>query len=191
MIIKKAEKEDVEAISLLSFRTFKGLLISDLGIDFLKDFYNTILQSEDGIIYVLKDSDKIKGFICGIAGNKSISFSFKIRSIYYCLRQILVSPKIVFNLITAIKKTIYFKNISSKAELISIVVKEDFRNQGFGKMLVEKFCDFLLDKGIKRFKVFTKINGFTASSFYEKLNFVCVKSIKIFKGECRCYEKLI
>lgn len=189
--IEAATEKDLEAISKIHFSSFQGLFASELGQDFLREFYRTILSSDEGVCYVARDNLTIKGFICGVANKTPFTPSLKVKFIYWTIKRLILSPRSIVNLLRFIKKLLLTRDIQTNAELIAIVVTEDCRKKGIGKSLVEKFFSFLSERDVQKVKVFTDARYESACFFYEALRFTLVKSIDLFGMECRCYEKVI
>lgn len=187
--IELAKEEEIEDVIRLHLSAFTGLFAADLGEGFLRRFYKAILESKEGAIFVARNTE-IKGFICGVTDEKRIfPLSFKLGSLYYILKRLIIHPKSVVNLLRFIKKHILTRDIETKAELISIVVSEEWRKRGIGRELVDELFRFFSEKGVKRVKVFTATKVSSGAPFYETLNFVLVKTIDLFGIELRCYLK--
>lgn len=183
-----AKEEDLDFIVNLHLLAFKGLFAADVQEGFIRKFYKAILDSKEGAIFVARNAE-IKGFICGVTDEKRIfSFSFKLGSLYYILKRLITNPKSVVNLLRFIKKNILTRDIETKAELISIVVSEEWRKRGVGRELVNELFRFFSEKGVKKIKVFTATKV-GAGPFYEALGFILVKTIDLFGTELRCYTK--
>ncbi len=61
--------------------------------------------------------------------------------------------------------------INSLAELDNCYIEEQYRNQGIGKQLLEKFKEYCINQGIKEIKVTASAKNINARKFYEKNNF--------------------
>lgn len=78
---------------------------------------------------------------------------------------------------------IALSQVLDEAELIKIVVKQDFRGNGVSKSLVYRAIEVLKSKGIVTIYLEVRIDNSIARSLYEKVGFVeCGKRAKYYNG---------
>lgn len=82
-----------------------------------------------------------------------------------------LNREIVGYLAGGLAKTYPYRTIKKIAELENTLVKEEFRGQGIGKKLFEKFADWSRSMGIKRIKVSASTNNSRTVKFYESVGF--------------------
>lgn len=64
------------------------------------------------------------------------------------------------------------KTILDETEIMNIAVKNSFRRQGIGKLLLEKLINYAKNLNIKKIHLEVNENNFPAISLYKKLNFI-------------------
>lgn len=64
-----------------------------------------------------------------------------------------------------------YRTVGKQAKLLSIYVKEEYREMKIGSKLIEKFVKFAEEKGLSSMEVTTYANNETALNFYRKNGF--------------------
>lgn len=141
--IRKATLEDIDGIVKIHQEAFKDFFLTSLGVPFLKLYYSTFVNSNDGVVYcALKDKT-----IVGFSATSYVSHGFNSKLIkhnlfkYGCvaLKLLFSQPKAVLRLMKNLDKESKDSTIVDDglyAELYSIAVGPDCQGEGIGKFLL-------------------------------------------------------
>ncbi len=72
----------------------------------------------------------------------------------------------------------FFRNLVDEAEILSLEIKNKYRNKGFGLLLFKKVELYFADKKICKCFLEVNKNNNLAINFYKKIGFVYIKNIK-------------
>ena len=72
----------------------------------------------------------------------------------------------------------FFRNLVDEAEVLSLEIKSQYRNKGFGLLLFKKVELYFADKKICKCFLEVNKNNNLAINFYKKIGFVYIKNIK-------------
>ena len=181
MIIRLAEKDDIEQIADIHQKEINKGFLSGLGSGFLEKVYLAIIKSKISFCVVDEENGKITGFIAG-AVNLDKFFRYFLKN-HFFTAFFSLSPQI-FNL-KKIKKIIevlfYPKKGNSlpEAELLTIAVINEFQGQGIAVQMLARFIYEMKNRKIGSFKVIVGESLTPAIKFYEKSGFRFVKNINI------------
>ncbi len=138
MKVRKATKKDINFIVDIHMERFSNFFLTSLGVSFLNVFYKAFLKNP-GILLVLEDEGKIRGFVAGSRDNrgffkkllKNNLIGFLISGARILITNPLALKRIALNAGKAEKNSLIF------AELLSIAT---FKNKkGYGKILLNEF----------------------------------------------------
>ena len=138
MKVRKATKKDINFIVDIHMERFSNFFLTSLGVSFLNVFYKAFLKNP-GILLVLEDEGKIRGFAAGSRDNrgffkkllKNNLLGFLISGARILVTNPLALKRIAVNAGKAKKNNLIF------AELLSIAT---FKNKkGYGKILLNEF----------------------------------------------------
>lgn len=169
------EKQDLAECAWLHYSHIKNSFLCELGLFFIKKIYEGLIKSEDCVGYVYVDNAEIIGFITGSKNTgkfirNMIIKNFLIFAPYVGLK-IFIRP----HLIKKVCETLFYSKKSGvddvKAELVSIVVKDNQRGRGIGKKLFNELIAFFQENNITKFKVMLGKDNIGANKFYESLGF--------------------
>ena len=73
---------------------------------------------------------------------------------------------------------IYANMASDQADIISFIIKDKYRRQGFGTILFGKFISTLKSKGVKEFFLEVSDKNIGAQRFYNRFGFIKIGSRK-------------
>lgn len=182
--VEEAVKLHIEALSYRSF-------ITDLGFDFMFNFYKTMLELNLGFLVVATDDNGFLGFI--LATEKSTSLFKSILKkfnvfIPILLKNILKNPTIIGKILETL---FYSKNENSNidAELVVIAVNKNKRSKGVGKLLIDKLTEVFRKKRISDYKVTVHKEMDKSNNFYLKNGFELTNTFKMYRVEWNLYTK--
>lgn len=138
MQVRKANLNDIFEIVLIHEERFPGFFLSTLGKQFLTVFYTSFLNNP-GVLLVLEDEGKIKGFAAGSRKNrgfyKKLLGNNLLKFIKSGLRILVSRPKALLRLASNAGKS--EKNDFVFAELLSIATLKN--KKGYGRILLAEF----------------------------------------------------
>ena len=73
---------------------------------------------------------------------------------------------------------IYANKVVDQADIVSFIIKDKYRRQGFGTILFGKFISSLKSKGVKEFFLEVSEKNFGAQKFYNRFGFIKIGSRK-------------
>lgn len=149
----------------LSYRS----IIALYGKDFLAEVYKIIICSGTGFLVTAKDKDAIAGFVCGIIDNSKLMR--KLARSWYTLipkmfNALIKRPMLIIKTIEMLKYSTSFSKIHT--EMLSIAVKEQYRNNGIGFSLVSELEKEFLQRGIDTYQVTVHSEMVQSNNFYSK-----------------------
>jgi GNAT superfamily N-acetyltransferase len=187
-LVRPSAPAEIDAMVKVHLRSFPGFFLTFLGRKFLKQLYRGILMDPSGIVWIVKEEDRLLGFVAGTlepAGFysrliKNRLFGFALASIWPLLRR----PGIFLRLWHALRKPAESKAIpKGTALLMSIAVDPAVQNQGVGKMLTEAFCDECARQGASQVCLTTDRDGNDQGNrFYARRGFVLTRTFRAREG---------
>jgi len=182
MEIRLALKSDIEDISRLHHEGITSGFLSSLGMKFLSKFYSFMLNSKNAFLVVAENKGKIVGFISGCSDINYFYREFKrnnLISIFLILFPKFFNPVFLRKIFETMKYASREDESSPKAELVSIVVGEEFRRRGVGRKLLRKFLKKMGKRKIDIVKVVVGADLKEAINFYEKEGFKFYSTINL------------
>ncbi len=98
-------------------------------------------------------------------------FSDSINSEKSCAFVAKSEERVIGYLVGSVRKADSYRTIKDQAELDNMFVIEEFRGQKVGKKLVDKFFEWVKDKGVKNITVTASAKNEKAIDFYRKCGF--------------------
>jgi ribosomal protein S18 acetylase RimI-like enzyme len=185
---KVSYKQDIEKVARLHKRYISSGFLSSLGERFLEILYNYISRSEESFCIVAKHNGKVIGFI---SGTENVSKLYKGFIKENFLNAIVVLLPSLFNPLKLLKilETLFYpkkKKIVEQlpdAELLSIVVDENFQGKNVAFLLFNELIKEFKKRNIYTFKIIVGSKLKKAIKFYEKMGCEKVGEIEVHKGE--------
>jgi len=182
IIIKKAQNNEIISISKIHFNLFTNTLSSKLGIDFLINLYNIVFEDEKSSILVIKNSNKIIGFLSYTNNfnytdkniSKNLPILLKIKSLLILIR----NPRLIKKTIIKALFDIYLKNNikNNSIYVLTFGIKKEYQRLGLGKKLIMRLISIAKKKNVKIF-LDTELSNGGAVRFYSKMGFKIKKKI--------------
>ena len=171
--IREMKLSDLDQVSMIHLKVFKGFFISKLGYKFTKNYYKELLNYQEHIALVAHNEEKIIGFATGIK-NRNLFYKSLWKSLWkflvYSLPNIFLKPTMLIDVIFnffRIRKFKSFKNYNSGIELTSIAANPN--NIGLGTKLLRLFEEEAKKKNIISVTLKTDKNqNEKVLSFYKK-----------------------
>ena len=179
--IRFVKKEDINRIVEIHIRAFPGFFLTSLGNDFLKKYYNYILEYEKSIFLIVEEDGLSVGFVAGfldprffysILKNQKLSLGISILKIFF------KKPWIIFQILQRYKQLVKFQTQreNNSVELASLAVDPDYSGRGLGKLLIKKFLEVSKEKAATFVYLTTDtFNNEKVNNFYKNLGFKLYK----------------
>jgi len=170
------KSEHVSEVAQLHIEGIKEAFISSLGSRFVCHLYQAILESDKVFGFVAVRDGKVLGFI-SCAESAGVVYKVILRKKLFKLLWAYL-PKIlrlksIRNLIETLFYPVRCQSDLPSAELLAIVVRQEARGLGLGRMLVEASSNEFRKRGVRAFKVIVD-ELFPSNDFYKRLCFKLV-----------------
>lgn len=177
MEVKVIKKKDIDDIVRIHVNAFEGFFLTELGNNFLKKYYSSIIYHTDGILLGCYENDKIIGFCAATKLSKGFNTRLvKANPLKFALegiRILFTHPSALIRLIRNFSK--YDKtneDDGNYSELLSIGVSVAAQGVGAGKMLIKELEKYLNNIGVKRLSLTTDFyNNEKAIGFYKRMGY--------------------
>ena len=184
-VIREVNKSDLSQISKVHIESFPNFFLSKLGCDFVKQYYNLILNYDKHVFLCYAQNNEIIGFVSGFNNPKAFYKYLsekKANFLYPLLVSVCRNPFVIVTIAKAFKRIKNEAQIDNNNdftnELSSLAVNPIIQNKGVGKKLVDAYITVLKDSKIKAIQLTTDAeNNDKVNSFYERLNFKKTKTI--------------
>lgn len=168
--------EDIEAVVNIHNSAFKGFFLTELGSDFLKQYYHSVAKAPDGILIGAYHNNKLIGFCAACTEcsgfNARLIKSNIINYGIIGLKLLFTRPKALIRLSKNLTKKGSVADDGHYAELMSIAVDKSIQNSGAGKAMMDCLEKTLKQHKIARLSLTTdKFNNENTLAFYEKRRF--------------------
>lgn len=200
--IRAAEDRDIKSIVAIHRKMFPGFLMTLMGPRFLAGYYQAILDSRVGLLFVAQDkTGEVVAFVSGFTSPAEFYGFFrkrKLRLAVISLGYIVLRPalwlRILENFATVNRVADAGEDIANHtAELSSIAVESNIEGKGCGKMLVERFVAECSQAGISSVVLTTDAeNNDQVNRFYQKIGFSKIATFERSQGRLmNAYKMLI
>lgn len=188
--------KDAFQVALLHKKAFSGFFLTELGVNFLRVFYQSIFSHDKSINIGLFEDQKLIGFAVGAKNRKSFYSNILkknfIRLALFAFFPLLFNPLKIYRLfisLTSHQKT--NKTILDDAILLSICVDPISKTKGHGKLLLSNF-----EKVAFKFSALISLttdaeNNDSVNSFYAKNGYELHHSLYQGKRKMNYYIKYI
>lgn len=189
-MIRLMQKKDCWEVAKIHKGALKGDYLPTLGFNVLKTIYIGLLKDKESFGYVVQDNKKIAGFITGSENTKDLFkkiikkefFSLS----YHVLVALIKNPLLISNLIQTFKYNKKAKT-DTKAELISIALKKEYRGKDLGSKLTKALTNEMARRDINKIKVTVNKSNTGANKFYQKRGFRHIETFIIYNKEMNLY----
>ena len=147
--IRKATRNDINSVVKIHLERFSGFFLTNLGSYFLKVFYTGFLMNP-GVILVLEDEGKIRGFAAGSRDNRGYYKKLLTNNLFQFalsgLKILITKPTALLRIASNAGKS--EKNDLIFAELLSIATVKN--KKGYGQILLKEFEKEITKENIKK-----------------------------------------
>jgi ribosomal protein S18 acetylase RimI-like enzyme len=174
LVIRELENRDCVYLASLHAEYFTPSVVSAFGEGFLRSAYRGMRNSRYGKTILLTKGSETLGFATivydesrffrEILGKQGLTMAALI------LKSLLLHPRLLRNVLGAMRYPRYYSGLT-KAELLTLIAREDRRGQGTGTLLVEEVVRLFRQAGVRKFKVSVKKDWTRAVEFYKKRGF--------------------
>jgi len=190
-MIRRIEPTDIGRITELYYSNIKESFFSVFGKDFLRLVLEAMVTSEFTIGYVLELNSDVEGFIIGTTDTPKL-----FRNVLYKKW-----PKLLLNVfVVVLRKPAIFKHVldsfnysdkthieDTEAELLFIAIESEYRNQDFGKMLINGALQEIKNRGIEKVKVSTLNSNEVVNKMLENFGVKLEKEFRFYEKEMNLY----
>ena len=177
-MIMRMELEHVPQATEVHLRSFEGFFLSFLGPQFLRLYYENIVDYPDAAGYVCVKDGRVIGFVCGVA-SPSRFYSYLLRTRWWRFAQAALGatlrrPSTILRLLRAWLYPGQTSRREDTATLTSMAVAPAMQGKGIGARLVAAYLEDMRTRGIKRVDLTTdRYGNDKVNAFYQKQGFRC------------------
>lgn len=176
--IKPINSKQILEILKIHKTSFVGFFLTDLGDDFLIEYYNSVINNADGLIFgAFVDNDLVgfcsatklsKGFNKALIKENLIKFSI------IAFKLGLFKPSALIRLYKNLtKKNPKINDNGEYAEILSLAVCTSYQNRGIGKKLIENLEQELAKLNCTKLSLTTDVyNNKRTINFYSNLGYL-------------------
>ncbi len=192
-MIRPMTMAHIDQVVSVHLRSFPGFFLSFLGPQFLRLYYESIVDYPDAAGYVCVEDDRVIGFVCGtVSPSRFYSYLLRTRWLRFALAALSAvfrNPSIVPRLVRA---WVYPRQASERedsysddapsgvpvsATLTSIGVDPSHQYRGVGSELVAAFLENMRARGVTSVHLTTdQQDNEQASAFYQRQGFRCLST---------------
>lgn len=143
ILIEKATNKDVKGIVKIHLAAFEDFFLSSLGERFLRKYYSSFIDSDNGVVLCAKNKEEVVGFsACSYISRGFNSSLIKHNLAIFGIEAFMLlftNPKALLRLVKNLNKESADTTINDKgeyAELYSIAVSPSCQGEGVGKKLL-------------------------------------------------------
>lgn len=196
-MVRLMKSTDIDSIADLHCRCFAGYEISALmGREYLKNgFYQQLLDTDSGFVYVYEIENKIIAFATGIYDN--IEFNKRLRTTKFRLTfltiiRLFLQRKLVVNDIKNMLDTQVEKAIHHKAHLGALALDKEYQKGITGGKALKEICNSVLtalrEAGVSGAYGVTDTRNVSTQKLLKRLGFTEGKTIKTSGRDVVIYE---
>lgn len=193
-MMRLMQEKDCLEVAKLHKKSLEGDYLPTLGVNVLKTIYRGFLKDKKNFGYVVEEDREVIGFTTGSEDTgtmfkKVIKKEFILLS-YHVLIALIKKPSLIPNLIQTFRYNEKAK-IDTKAEILSLAVREKHRGKGLGRELVIILINDFKKRGFNKLKLTVNKSNIVANKFYQKMGFKCEGTFNIYNKEMNIYTKEI
>ena len=180
-------RDDYREVARIHKEAISAGFLSTLGVDFLALLYESIDQSKDCALLVIRSEGKIVGFVSAARGLGTV-YRHMLRS-WGRLGMALLPAVFSLRKLYRIIETVMFSRSQRDEridlphdELLSIAVAGEFRGMGFADQLFEALKQHFRTNEVRRFRIVVGDALAPAHRFYRKMGAYPVGRAEVHKG---------
>ncbi len=176
-VVRSATVSDLAGIVAIHQKAFNQFFLTRMGSEFLRRYYELVLNYRSGIVLVSERHGIINGFVCGFADPAEFYRSMwrnRVRFALPALAALLRHPSLGANVIHAVRRiqTSATQGSRVSCELSSIAVIPEASGKGVGRTLLEAFLDQSWAKQAENVYLTTDADGNgAANALYRDMGF--------------------
>jgi ribosomal protein S18 acetylase RimI-like enzyme len=179
--------EESNAIALLHSQSINLGFLSQLGNSFLSYLYKSLSECEGSVLIVAKKEGDIIGFVSGSFGLGPV-YKHLVKNHFIGVVLAIIPNMFSLTKIKRILEILFYSwrnegdNSVSISELLSLAVREDFRNAGVATKLFQELIMRYKKDGVEGVKIIVGEELLGAQKFYEKMGAVKIGVVHVHKG---------
>ena len=181
--INKDTNHDFIKIAELHKKGISSGFLSSFTTKTLGAIYQTIAENKGSVLISAAADNRTIGFVSATLSLGCVYKDFIKKLKLNIIFEIVFPLKNLFKIIELI---IYpsknSEKVSAEAELLSIVVAEEYRGKGIAELLYKELLKEFKKRNINSFKIIVGENLSKAISFYKRMGAVIVDKIELHKG---------
>lgn len=182
--VRKGTPADSAVVAAIHLEQIPWGLLSGMGPRFVGAFYQTLLSSSIGFVFLAEDDVGPVGFASGVVHWRRFYRAF-LSSNWYLAAGVLVRRVLDLRRWRRLAETARYAVAAGLpgSELVSMAVRPRARGRGIGEALVRCVLDEFLRLGIAQVRVTTASANEAAAQVYERSGFRLLGDTEIHPGE--------
>lgn len=186
---------DVDAVADLHFREIPNGVLTELGPSFLSLFYRQVVCDPHARGYVIRKEDAVVGFIAGSSDPEAFFKGLFSRYFFpigfIVLGKIVTRPSFLPRFLQRVLANLRKENI---AESLAAAMVKEYRENGYGIILLKKLFDDFRLSGVKRVQCDVAVNNddpaiITLHQMYQKGGYVQCGRFRVGNVEYKRYRR--
>lgn len=192
---EELEPKHIKEVVKIHERAFQNFFLTILGTQFLKHFYNSLVEREDVIARGYWNSDnRLTGFFVANYNHegfyRSLCKKNFFRFFFASLKTFLLRPMLLIRLANSYASNNKVRRYEKYAYLMSICVDPGVQNKGLGKLMLNDLVTILKNQGHRGVYLTTDADENSVSnSFYIRAGFVQKETIWQGKRKMNVYSR--
>lgn len=181
--LQKLSQQELLQIVDIHYSVLTESFINNFGKVFLKIAYQTIFKDPINICFLVKDNNKVTGFLVATINGEKFNKNIIRRNFFvlcfYILKSSLLNPQLIYKLVRWVFAPTG-KRLSPELQFIALT--QEAQGRGIGTKLINHLNNEFKERKILKYRVGTKAANKTSNSFYKKLKFKFIHQ-EVFFGD--------
>jgi ribosomal protein S18 acetylase RimI-like enzyme len=160
----------------IHLNAFKNFYLTSLGKPFLSEFYNSIINHDNGLVIALVFQNRVVAFAAGTSCEQNFYSEIFKKNFFSlalsCVPVLLKTPMKIFSILGHLFNVKSNKAKRINASLLSICVDPSFPNMGFGQIILKEFEKELFKVNDKITLTTDALNNQYVNNFYIKNGYI-------------------
>ena len=177
--IQEVDPDTIDAVAAIHMNGIASLL-GDLGIEWVKVFYQHSQRNPDAIGFVLIEGDAVAGYVIGAARPEELYASLRRRPFALAWTLLTKARGRMRHVLTAKRIVGALTRKPGEVELMYLTINPAFRRRGYGSIMIRTFLDAARERGATCVTLSVEKDNEPALGLYEREG--CVKGQLIREG---------
>lgn len=194
--IRSLKKKDCREVARIRFEIQEWGFLPSLGVNFLTELLKGTCESKWGLgIACLDKKGEIAGFVFATTDLKKYYRDILLRRgalmVFFAFLKLLQKPDLIHGIIQYLVYPDKMSRDTIKAEWLTMVVREEYRNKRIGNILTSSLIEEFRKRGIKQFKSTVASKNEISCRIHDRYGFKFMRTFKLHGEEINVYKYTI